>query len=414
MARKRGSAQSSGYTILVIDDQEEILTSVRLLLEREGHRVLTANNGAEGMALFRLENVHLVIVDFFMPKMTGEDVVKEIRTLNSDVQILLQTGYSGEKPPLEMMRSLDIQGYHSKTDGPEHLLLWVAVTLKAGAQLKKVRETEQLKAELLIKQEFLANASHEMRGPLHLILCSTEMLLDGGYKEPLPPQTRQALELVYRQSRSLCGLVGNFLNFAKCEAEAMNVVLQPVSLFSYRQDIEDLLQFLLRDKPVKFHWQVDPHCPSISADQEKLLVIIRNVLFNAAKFTPSGEIVFTASADASREQVIIRVKDTGCGIAPEHHTTVFEAFQQVKNVPAGCTNGVGIGLTLSRRLARLMGGDITIESTLGAGATFLITLKAAAEMPARDVVVPAGSPPHGQSTRVASASATPEQRLFSC
>ena len=143
MARKRGSAQSSGYTILVsIDDQEEILTSVRLLLEREGHHALTASSGEEGSALFRLENAHLVIVDYFMPKMSGEDVVKEIRQLNTEVQILLQTGYAGEKPPLEMMRLLDIQGYHSKTDGPEHLLLWVTVAWKATATPTRVRATD--------------------------------------------------------------------------------------------------------------------------------------------------------------------------------------------------------------------------------------------------------------------------------
>jgi CheY-like chemotaxis protein len=224
MARKRGSAPSSGSTILVIDDQEEILTSVRLLLEREGHHVLTANNGAEGVALFRIQTVHLVIVDYFMPKMTGEDVVKEIRQSNTEVQILLQTGYAGEKPPLEMMRVLDIQGYHSKTDGPEHLLLWVTVALKAVVLLQKVRATEQL-----IKQEFLANAVREMRDPLHLILCSAEMLVDGADTEPLPAQTRQGLERIFRQSRSLCGLVGNFLNFVKWEAQALNVVVQPVS-----------------------------------------------------------------------------------------------------------------------------------------------------------------------------------------
>lgn len=397
MARKRGLAQASGYTILVIDDQEEILTSVRLLLEREGHRVITASNGQEGVDLFRLDNVHLVIVDFFMPKMTGEDVVKEIRRLNSDVQILLQTGYSGEKPPLEMMRLLDIQGYHSKTDGPEHLLLWVSVTLKAGAHLKKVRETEQLKAELLLKQEFLANASHEMRGPLHLILCSTEMLLDGGYKEPLLPQTRHTLELIVRQSLSLSSLVGNFLNFAKCEAEAMHIVLQPVSLLSFRQDIEDLLQFLLDEKPVQFHWQVAPDCPPVLADREKLFMIIRNLLFNAAKFTPSGTIIFSASPTTTGDRITICVKDTGLGIAPEYHDTIFDAFQQVRNVPAGCASGVGIGLTLSRRLARLMGGDITVESTLSAGSTFTVTLKTASGMRLADLVGAGGSTVNGQS-----------------
>lgn len=121
MARKHTTAQPSGHTILVIDDQEEILTSVRLLLEREGHQVLTALNGEEGLGLFRQHKVHLVIVDYFMPQMNGEDVVRAIRPLDSDVQILLQTGYSGEKPPLATLRELDIQGYHSKTDGPEHL-----------------------------------------------------------------------------------------------------------------------------------------------------------------------------------------------------------------------------------------------------------------------------------------------------
>jgi signal transduction histidine kinase len=407
MARKRGSVQSSGYTILVIDDQEEILTSVRLLLEREGHHVLTARSGEEGLALFRLETVHLVIVDYFMPKMTGEDVVKEIRQLNTEVQILLQTGYAGEKPPLEMMQLLDIQGYHSKTDGPEHLLLWVTVALKATVLLQKVRATEQL-----LKQEFLANALREMRDPLHLILGSAEMLLDGAYKEPLPSQMRQVLERIFRQSRSLCSLVGNFLHFVKCEAEALNVVVHPVSPFSFRRDIEDLMHFLLRDKPVRFQWQVDPRCPLLLADQEKLFIIIRNLLFNAAKFTPNGTIVFMASATGTGNEVSIRVKDTGKGIEPQYHEMIFEAFQQVKNVPTGRTTGVGIGLTLSRKLARLMGGDITVDSAPGAGATFTVTLKAASGVHATELVASADSLAKDQSQTVSSGPGPSPQRLI--
>src|SRR4029453_10203123 len=106
----------------------------------------------------------------------------------------------------------------------------------------------------------------EMRDPLHLILCSAEMLVDGADKESLPAQTRQGLERIFRQSRSLCGLVGNFLNFVKCEAQALNVVVQPVSLLSFQQDIEELMPFLLHEKPVRFHWQVAPQCPPVLAD----------------------------------------------------------------------------------------------------------------------------------------------------
>ena len=198
MARKRGTVQSSGYTILVIDDQEEILTSVRGLLARDGHTVLTALDGATALALFQREHVDLIIVDYFMPKMTGEEVINAIRQHSRDVQILLQTGYAGEKPPLAMMRTLAIQGYHSKMDGPDDLLLWVETALKAADQFRQVRATEQLKAKLLIKEQFLSHASHEMRTPLHVILGYSDMLLEGEYEEPLPGYARQAIAAMQR------------------------------------------------------------------------------------------------------------------------------------------------------------------------------------------------------------------------
>src|SRR5207247_803236 len=162
MARKRTAGDPSGYTILVVDDQEEALISAKLLLEREGHRVLTAASGEEALSLFRHHRVHLIIVDYFMPRMNGEELIQAIRQMDEDVQILLQTGYSGEKPPLEMLRMLDIQGYHDKSEGPDHLLLWVDVALKAAAQLKQVRETEQL------KMQFMAHISHELRTPVNV------------------------------------------------------------------------------------------------------------------------------------------------------------------------------------------------------------------------------------------------------
>lgn len=131
MARKySSSAQSSGYTLLVIDDSPDILASTRALLEAEGHRVITAPDGPAGIEAFKREPVQLVLVDYFMPGMTGEEVVREIRKRDQLVQIILQTGYSGEKPARVMLRELDIQGYHDKGDGAERLLLWVDCALK--------------------------------------------------------------------------------------------------------------------------------------------------------------------------------------------------------------------------------------------------------------------------------------------
>jgi two-component system, cell cycle response regulator len=131
MARKYIPATTSGHTILVIDDSPEVIDSTRQLLETEGHRVLTASGGKEGLAIAAKEHPHLILVDYFMPEMTGEDVVREIRRTDKIVQIILVTGYAGEKPARLMMRQLEIQGYHDKGDGSERLLLWIDTALKA-------------------------------------------------------------------------------------------------------------------------------------------------------------------------------------------------------------------------------------------------------------------------------------------
>lgn len=387
MARRRTTAEPSGFTILVVDDKEEVLTSTKLLLEREGHRVLTTASGEEALALFHHHQVHLVIVDYFMPRMNGEELVQAIRTLDADVEILLQTGYSGERPPREMLRALDIQGYHDKSEGPERLLLWVDVALKAATRLKQVKETEQLKSRLLLKEEFLANASHEMRTPLNVILGYSEMLL-GDESEPLPPHVRQALESMQKQGRTLCFLTDNFLGLAKMEAEAMGVALEGVVVSALQEEMQELMGILLRGKPVSFVWQVSPQLPPVWADPQKLLLILRNLLSNAAKFTERGEVHVLASLTSCGE-VALTVQDTGIGIAPEHHEVIFELFRQIDGSSTRRFGGTGIGLALARKLVRMMDGEITVESALGAGATFTLTLKTP---PGFSLPSPASSP----------------------
>ena len=156
MARQRAVAGSSSYTILVVDDQEETLISTKLLLEKEGHRVLTSMSGEEAISQFHPGQVALILVDYFMPGMSGEAVIQAIRKRDADVQMVLITGYAGEKPPREMLSQLDIQGYHDKTDGPDRLLLWVDVSLKAYTRLKQVRQAEQEVARSRAQLRFLS------------------------------------------------------------------------------------------------------------------------------------------------------------------------------------------------------------------------------------------------------------------
>ncbi len=135
MARKFREAGESGHTILLVDDNLEYLEATRLVLEREGHTVITAESGAEALCAVRSSPPDLMLLDYYMPGMTGEEVLVELRKFNTILQVILQTGYASENPPRELLKRLDIQGYFDKGDGPEKLLLWTDVGLKAADSL---------------------------------------------------------------------------------------------------------------------------------------------------------------------------------------------------------------------------------------------------------------------------------------
>ena len=126
-------------SVLIVDDDTEVLQANKTLLELEGYQVSTTNNGVDAIELLKQENIDIMLVDYFMPTGTGESLITDIRQFNKEIVIILQTGYAGEKPPLEMLRRLDIQGYHDKTDGPDKLLLWVATGVKIRMQLNQLK-----------------------------------------------------------------------------------------------------------------------------------------------------------------------------------------------------------------------------------------------------------------------------------
>lgn len=142
MARKK-TERSSGYTILVVDDNEEYLEVTRRLLEREGHEVLAVTNGPDALAQLRQSQIDLLLLDYFMPGMTGEDVVVQLRQFNPYVQVILQTGYASEQPPRELLRRLEIQGYYDKSEGPDKLLLWTDVGLRVAYTIQLLNKSRQ-------------------------------------------------------------------------------------------------------------------------------------------------------------------------------------------------------------------------------------------------------------------------------
>lgn len=182
-----GSRQTkrTGYTILVVDDQEAILWAMRRLLRREGHDVVTASSGAEALALLARQPIHVALVDYVMPRMSAEELVPRIRACDPRIRVILQTGYAGSKPPRETLRELDIHGYHDKTEGPEKLLIWIDVATKAYDQLRQVTRAaaDRRRLETLVRRvpdpdpSGLARRIETLRGEAKTMRACAELLL---------------------------------------------------------------------------------------------------------------------------------------------------------------------------------------------------------------------------------------------
>lgn len=143
MARKGQTAGPSGHTILLVDDNAEYLEAARMLLEGEGHDVACARTGSEALDVVKSRTFDVMLLDYFMPGMTGEEVVRQLRTFNPLIQVILQTGYASEQPPREMLKRLDIQGYYDKSEGPDKLLLWTDVGLRAAYDIQMLAKSRQ-------------------------------------------------------------------------------------------------------------------------------------------------------------------------------------------------------------------------------------------------------------------------------
>lgn len=373
MARKHATARPSGYTILVVDDQEEILISNRLLLEKEGHTVLTAASGQEALALFRPGEIQLVIVDYFMPGMSGEEVIHAIRRQDEAVQILLQTGYSGDKPPREMLRSLAIQGYHDKSEGPERLLVWVEVALKTHEHVQRVREAEQMKAQVIererLKDELVSIVSHELRTPLTSLRGFAELMLQRTFP---PEKQKEFLAIIHTEAVRLTKLINNFLDLQRMEAGRQTYDFAAVDIIAV---ICDTLSVFSHGANRSHHFRLETpeKTPAVWADDDRLRQVLTNLLSNAIKFSPQGGTV-TIGARQEGDHVCVWVKDEGIGIPEDKIEKLCTKFYRLDNKETRHIGGTGLGLALVKEIIEAHQGRVWIESTLGKGSSFFFSI----------------------------------------
>ena len=225
------------------------------------------------------------------------------------------------------------------------------------------------------KSDFLATMSHELRTPLNAIGGYVQ-LLAMGLHGPITEAQREALDRIDRSERHLLRLVNDVLNLARIESGRVEYRVERVSLAEVVAVVMPMVEPQLSAAGIRAAVDVAESAVA-RADREKVEQVLLNLLSNASKFTPDGGEVSVDAVELPHldgRRIALRVRDTGVGIPADRLTQVFEPFVQVDASRARQKQGTGLGLAISRDLARGMGGDLTVESVLGAGSTFTLTL----------------------------------------
>ena len=277
---------------------------------------------------------------------------------------------------------------HDQTEAIERERLYQELQ-QASAQLElRVREAtaelahqnELLRRQALAleqasaaKSQFLANVSHEFRTPLNAILGYSLMLMGGFYGQLSEEQSR-TVQRIDANSKHLATLINDVLDIERIEAGRMPLQVSNFLVDDVVREVLEELQGVIAQSSASVRVTLGSGLPRFRSDRQKLKQILVNLLSNALKYTKDGTVEILAMHDTRHGRIHLSVRDTGIGIAHEDHLRIFEPFQQAKRVITRPQGGTGLGLAISRRLARLLGGDISVVSELGAGSTFTVAI----------------------------------------
>ncbi len=263
----------------------------------------------------------------------------------------------------------------------EDLDFMLAVANRAAVAITKVRlyeKLEQANAELTravrIKDDFVAAMSHELRTPLTAILGMSEILRGGGFG-PLTEKQIKSVTTIEESGRHLLELINDILDLSKIEAGKLDFQIGPVSIKEVCKDSLEFVKQAANKKQLTVSSNYNIAITLLQTDERRLKQILVNLLINAAKFTPEGgEIGLEVVSDATNKMIQFTVWDTGIGIAPEDMDRLFQPFVQLDSRLARQYEGTGLGLAIVQRMAQIQGGNVSVESTVGQGSRFTVSL----------------------------------------
>ncbi|MBH8551635.1 hybrid sensor histidine kinase/response regulator [Nostocaceae cyanobacterium CENA357] len=366
--------------ILVVDDSPDNVFLIKTILEEEGYTISTAENGISALAQLQTSPCDLVLLDLMMPGMDGYEVTKRIRgdmNMQQYIPILLITAH--DAPNVAHGLDLGADDFIRKPVTVDELLARVRSLLRLK---HSIDERDEITRQ---REDFVSRLTHDLRTPL-VAADRMLMLLQQGALGNLSPQMQEVITIMARSNINLLSMVNTLLEVYRFEAGRKTLAFQAVDLSKLLEEIVGELTPLAQDKTlaINLDFAEAVNANTVMGDRLELHRLFTNLIGNAIKFTESGSITigltpvilsskinktFSLPSTIS-DYITIEVADTGPGIPPEEQAILFERFRQGSHK----SSGSGLGLYLSRRIVEAHQGTILINSKLGEGSTFIVSL----------------------------------------
>jgi len=398
--------------VLLVEDDPIYQRIVNVVLAKASHTVRydtqTAGSLSEALRCLSEREFDVILLDLGLPDSDGTHGIKEIRRLRAEVPVIVLTGQKDEEVGLKAIKA-GADDYFTKGEALQDILARTIrytierkkitrelgeakhraerlqeETERANRQLRTAAEGANLMAREAIKAEhtksqFLANMSHEIRTPMNAIIGFSQVLAD----EKLTPQQKEFVEIIQDSSENLLKLIDDILDLSKIEAGKTYVEITDCRLDKFLNRIESIIRLDAEEKGLEFQIARSPSLPeTVRTDSVRLRQCLVNLASNAVKFTEKGHVYVNVSLERDKNEAFIRfdVEDTGIGIQADRQKAIFESFIQIDGSTTRKFGGTGLGLAITKRLTRLLGGNLSLRSEEGKGSVFTLTIPAGVDI----------------------------------